>query len=58
MKTLLCDRCGKVYEKNGEAKFKMTKLQPKASRYYKTFDLCPKCQEKLVQWVEEGKKDD
>lgn len=54
-----CDRCHKFYKTNEKyPKYKLTKVNKSvASRYSKSLDLCPSCQDSLAKWyVEENEK--
>lgn len=54
MKAKCCDRCGDFFplQQSEESEFKLKKINRTASRYEKSLDLCPECQEELQQWFE------
>lgn len=51
-----CDRCGKLYEPEKEDRkrieYKVVRITYKNSRYKKTLDFCPECEESLKEWFE------
>lgn len=55
MKAKICDRCGNFFDlKQQETnEFKLKRINKTASRYEKSLDLCPRCQEELRQWFDE-----
>ena len=60
MKALRCDRCKGFFEQKGVESgrtYKIKRVSSTASRYEKSLDLCPKCEEKLKAWMEAGKKE-
>lgn len=53
-----CDRCHKFYQPTGNyPKFKIAKVMATATRYSKSLDLCPTCEDSLAAWFEEFKND-
>jgi hypothetical protein len=55
MKAKICDRCGNFFnlQQQETNEFKLKRINKTASRYEKSLDLCPKCQEELRQWFDE-----
>lgn len=50
-----CDRCGKLYVPDKEKKdgYKLIRISFKNSRYQKSLDFCPDCEESLKEWFEQ-----
>lgn len=58
MRALMCDLCRDFFERPKQMpKYKLSETSNTTSRYTKTYDLCPKCQEALGKWIEEKRKE-
>lgn len=56
-----CDRCGKLYEnyegyevENGGNKYNILTLLHHWKTVSRSYDLCPKCMESLIEWITEA----
>ena len=58
MKAKQCDRCKKFYSTGEEKKYKLVKVTNTTSRYTRSVDLCPKCENELQEWFKKGEKND
>lgn len=55
MNAYKCDRCGKLYERQGKSSiFNVTKRDSCYGTYQQ--DLCPECAEALEKWFKAGKE--
>lgn len=51
MKAKICDRCKNFYELKFENKVRIQTIKDTKSRYTKSIDLCPECQEAIMNWL-------
>ncbi len=51
MKAKICDKCKHFYELKFENKVRIQTVKDTKSRYTKSIDLCPECQEKIINWL-------
>lgn len=58
MKAMICDLCGDFFSHPKKLpKYKLAQISETSSRYTKSMDICPKCQDDLAKWIEEKRKE-
>ena len=56
MQVIKCDRCGKVYEKDGKEGKVIHIREKESAEWGKQFDICDDCIKSFIKWTE-GEKE-